>query len=234
MAVHNREEFLNHVAKRLGRPLKLEGVKRPKWSVTPQIDKYKDLSKEELIDMLIKQAQEIGTNVFRTNKDGLVNVLKDAIKEYDGVKIITAKDKRNEDYGLIAFFDSEKDLQVHVWDYELGKDNMRIAEQADIGIIFSDITLAETATVTIFNNKDHGNSIVIMPKDYIAIIPTSTIVPRFTQAASQIHNRIANGEQIETCVSFITGPSNSADIEMVRVVGVHGPVRATYILVDDE
>ena len=233
MTVYNREKFLNHIAKSLGRPRKTERVQRPNWKVTPQTEKYKDKTKEQLIEMLTEQAMEIGVTVKRTKKEELVRVLKEAIKAYGGEKIVTAKDDRNVEYGLTEFHNSEPNLQVHIWDDSIGKENIRIAEQADIGITFSDITLAETATVTIFNNKDNGHSIAIMPKDYIAIIPTSTVVPRFTQAASHIHKRIANGEQIETCVSFITGPSNSADIEMVRVVGVHGPVRATYILVDE-
>lgn len=233
MAVQNREEFLNKLAKRLGRPRKTEGVERPKWSVTPQLKKYNDLSKEGLIEMLIKQAKEIGTEVRRTDKSNLVNELREVIRTFGGNKIITARDVRNDEYGLTAFFSMEKDFQVHVWDYTLGKENVHIAEKADIGITFSDITLAETATVTIFNNKNNGHSIAIMPKDFIAIIPVNTIVPRLTQAVSLIHNRIKNGEQVESCVSFITGPSNSADIEMVRVVGVHGPVRVTYILVDE-
>jgi len=232
MTIQNRERFLDNLAETLGRPRRTEGVVRPEWSVYPQYEVYKGMDQDQLVDVLKKQCEVIHTNFKRTNKIGLPTVLKESILEYQGDLIITSKDKRNQEYRLTQMY-KELDSNVHIWDHKMGKENQVIAERADIGITFSDITLAESATVTLFNNKDNGRSISLLPKTYIAIIPKSTLVPRITQATAQIHQATTNGNDVASCVSFISGPSNSADIEMNLIVGVHGPVKATYIVVDD-
>ena len=53
------------------------------------------------------------------------------------------------------------------------------------------------------------------------------------QASAIIKQKIADGDVIPSCINYVTGPSNSADIEMDLVVGVHGPVKAAYIVVED-
>lgn len=234
MAVQNRDEFLNRLAAKLGRERRTNNVTRPKWSVYPQFEVFKGLSQEELVDIFARYCQVIHTNFKRTNRNELHKVLTETIQEYDGKSIILPNDSRNEDYGIFnCLKEIEPTINYHVWDYKIGKENESIAEQSDIGITFSDITLAETATVTLFHNKHHGRSISLMPKNYIAIIPKNTLVPRMTQAAAVIHEKVKKGELVPSCVSFISGPSNSADIEMKLIVGVHGPVHATYILVDE-
>ncbi|WP_077302930.1 LutC/YkgG family protein [Virgibacillus pantothenticus] len=234
MVIHNQDAFLSNVAAHLGRPRRTSGVKRPTWSVRPQDRVFAGYSKEELIAVLKKQCQAIHTDVVEVKQHELTQALTDTIKRYEGKTVIAANDKRNALYGLDQFYEQlNEKIDVHIWDAQLGKENQIIAERADIGISFSDITLAESATVTLFNDKHHGRSISLLPKSFIAIIPKSTIVPRMTQAARQLHTSVKKGKDVPSCVSFVSGPSNSADIEMNLIVGVHGPIQATYIVVGD-
>ncbi|WP_174614847.1 LutC/YkgG family protein [Virgibacillus ihumii] len=235
MTIQNRESFLDNLASKMGRPRRRDGVERPEWSVRPQDEVLAGATSDELVDVLREHCEVIHTNFKRTDRDGLLTVLRKTIEEFDGKKIVASNDARNKDFNLDELYSilGAEGNEVHLWDEVTGEQNMRVAEQADVGISFSDITLAESGTVTLFNNKHNGRSISLMPRNYIAIIPKSTIVPRMTQAVRQIHADHAKGEEVSSCVSFVTGPSNSADIEMNLIVGVHGPVEVTYIVVDD-
>ncbi|CAM4259408.1 LutC/YkgG family protein [Lederbergia lenta] len=235
MTIQNRDSFLDNVAKSLGRPRLTEGVKRPKWSLSPQWDVYEGYSADQLVDVLERQCIAIHTDFKRTDKAGLSETLKEVIEGYAGKKLIAVNDHRNEEFGLPAIFEElhQKGIHIRIWDSTRGKENQVYAEMADIGITFSDITLAESGTLTLFNDKNNSRTISLLPRVHVAIIPKSTLVPRITQATNRIHEANEQGREVSSCVSFISGPSNSADIEMNLIVGVHGPVQATYIVVDD-
>lgn len=235
--IHNREKFLQRISSKLNRP-KPEKLERPSWSYAPQHEVLKDLSQDELIDVLVKQCELIHTKAYQTTSDKLPNTLQDIIQTESAKSIILSNDKRFEQFGLTDFFKQElsaNGCDIHAWDPALGREkNIANAEQADIGITFSDITLAESGTVVLFSSADTGRTVSLLPTTYIAIIPKSTIVQRMTQATAEVHRRIQRGEAIPSCINFISGPSNSADIEMNLVVGVHGPVRAYYVIVKDK
>lgn len=235
MTIQNRDAFLDKLANSLGRPRITEGVVRPKWSLSPQWEVYAGYSKDELVDVLEKQCEVIHTKFKRTDKAGLSKLIKEVIEGHAGKKVLAANDRRNTEFRVDVIYEELRNdgIDVRLWDSAIGKENQVFAEQADIGITFSDITLAESGTLTLFNDKDNGRSISLLPRVHIAIIPRSTLVPRMTQAVKQIHDANQRGQEVSSCVSFISGPSNSADIEMSLIVGVHGPVEATYIVVDD-
>lgn len=235
--MQNREAFLNKIAKNLGRERITEGVKRPQYKYQPQHEVLKGATAEELVVILKEQCTRIHTDFYTTDNKGLAATLKQIVADYGGGPVLTTKDARFEEFGLTELLSNTwpaEDYEVFEWDPKLGDGNIPIAERSNIGITFSEITLAESGTVVLFSDNDKGRSVSLLPRIYIAIIPKSTLVPRMTQASQIIRGKLQSGEALASCINFVTGPSNSADIELNLVVGVHGPVKAAYIVVDDK
>ncbi|SES35447.1 LutC/YkgG family protein [Salipaludibacillus aurantiacus] len=234
--IHNKDRFLNKVADRLNRKRITEEVQLPTWSKQPQYEVFDGLSQDELLDQFVLQCDAIHTNVIVTEADKLNDDFDKVIQDMGGGSIVHWDDPRFESFGLDSALkkQQEQGTDVHCWNYQLGEANIKKAEQANIGITFSDMTLTESGTVVLFSDKGKGRSVSLLPQRYVAIIPKSTLVPRMTQAAEKIHEIAKEQGRMPSCINFISGPSNSADIELRLVVGVHGPVQATYIVVDDK
>jgi len=234
-SIQNRDLFLSKIAQQLGHSPKTE-LTRPTWQYQPQDRVLKGATKDELVEVLVNQCQFIDTEILKTNTANLSDALQKVVENYGGHSVITWKDERFQSYGLSSLMTEQwpqANIQLYEWDSDQPEENIRQAEKANIGITISEITLAESGTAVLFSSKDKGRSVSFLPENSIILIPKSTIVPRMTQAARFISEKIRNGEQIASCINFITGPSNSADIEMIPVIGVHGPIKATYIVIED-
>ncbi|ANB60541.1 LutC/YkgG family protein [Anoxybacteroides amylolyticum] len=233
--VYNRDTFLQTIARQLGRERITADVRRPNWSYAPQWTVFQGYNQEELLSVLEAQCSHIHTDFVATTADALAPTLRQVVEQYGGGPVVTWDDQRFAQYGLLPLLEEwpNENVDVHIWDASAGRKNIERAEKANVGITFSDITLAESGTVVLFSDAGKGRTVSFLPRTYIAIVPKSTIVPRMTQAAAFIHEQIETGQLVPSCINFITGPSNSADIEMNLVVGVHGPVKAAYIVITD-
>ncbi|GEL06811.1 LutC/YkgG family protein [Salisediminibacterium halotolerans] len=234
--IQNKETFLTNIADQLGRKRKTEGVERPQWSKSPQHDVFAGMSQDEMLDRFVLQCDKIHTNVVVIPQKDLASSFERVVSDMGSGSIVHWNDPRFETYGLKETLKKQEDAGVDVfeWNPDLGHKNIEKAEQANIGVTFSDTTLAESGTVVLHSNAGKGRSVSLLPQRYIAIIPKSTLVPRMTQAAEKLHELADENGRTPSCVNFISGPSNSADIELRLVVGVHGPVQATYIVIDDQ
>jgi len=234
--IENRDAFLSKIAQQLGRAPKTE-LAQPIWQYQPQDRVLKDATKDELVEVLVEQCKNIHTDIVLTDTANLTKDLQKVVDNYGGHTVVTWKDERFERYGLTSFMTehwSQMGIQLYEWNPAQHEENIRQAEKANIGITISEITLAESGTAVLFSSKNKGRSVSFLPEKSIILIPKSTIVPRMTQAARFIREKIRDGEQIASCINLITGPSNSADIEMILIVGVHGPIKATYIVIEDQ
>ncbi len=226
--VVHQDQFIQKLSNILGREMPAS-LERPAYQNAPQLDVFKDLSQDELVMELQKQAERNLTGVTVTTATLLPQVLKEKLAEFGEGQTIIWDDERYEQFGL-----TEVLKDAYKWDVSKGKQNISVADKALNAVAFSDITMAETAAVVHYHNAKHGRTFSFLPENYIVIVPKSTIVPRMTQATKIIHDQISAGKLVPSCINFICGPSNSADIELNKVVGVHGPVRSAYIVVEDK
>ena len=235
MTIQNRDQFLNTIANSLGRPVRTK-VDRPQWKYLPQHEVLKNASQDELVEVLKEQCKNIHTVCLQTTTANLTNSLHQVVTDFGGQSVVAWKDERFDNFGVSPLFKQwqESGIKFYEWNSKDPEQNIREAEKANIGITISEITLAESATAVLYSHPNRGRTMNFLPEKSIVLIPKSSIVPRMTQAAQQIHKQIESGEQVPSCILFMSGPSNSADIEMVLIVGVHGPVKATYIVIEDQ
>ncbi|HET7038006.1 MAG TPA: LUD domain-containing protein, partial [Thermomicrobiaceae bacterium] len=107
--------------------------------------------------------------------------------------------------------------------------------EAGMGISGANFAIAETGTIGIVTNEGNADLVTTLPPIHVAVFGVEKIVPRLDDAATilKLLPRSGTAQQITSYVSFITGPSRSSDIELVPVVGVHGPKELHLVLLDN-
>lgn len=106
---------------------------------------------------------------------------------------------------------------------------------AGMGISGANIAIAQTGGIVIVSNEGNGRLCTTLPPVHVAMVGVEKIVPSMDDALEilKILSRNATGQRQTSYVSWITGPSRSADIELALAVGVHGPVEQHIILLDN-
>ena len=103
-----------------------------------------------------------------------------------------------------------------------------IFDQVQAGITGADFGIAESATIAIAHNKDQARLVSLAPILHIAIVPVDRIVPVYEQAIEKFFSKKG---QYPSQFVFISGPSQTGDIQGVLFKGMHGPRKVIVILV---
>lgn len=104
---------------------------------------------------------------------------------------------------------------------------------ARYGITFAQGGIAETATIVQPCSEKCGRSISLLPTVHIAIVNAADVKATMGDWLAVLDEEGAPaGENLSSQICFISGPSATADIELVRVEGVHGPMAVHYIVIE--
>lgn len=231
MDAQNRENFLNKLAERMGRPRQLVPEPMPAPLNDYATTRLTDLDPQALCQTFIESAKAMMVDVLETNEAEAKSAVLSACEKYGGGPIILTGDERLEQLGITQ--DVQANYDADIWLPQNGDENLKHAEQANIGINYAEYGLAESGGVVLFSGKDKGRSVSLLPEKSIVVVRKSLVLPRVAQLAKILHDKAVLGERMPSCVNIISGPSSTADIELVKVVGVHGPTTKVYVVIDD-
>ena len=93
-----------------------------------------------------------------------------------------------------------------------------------VGITSADFCVADTATLVLRTTPGQPRSVSLVPSIHIAVITVDQIVADFGELYAALRWQHSGGSMdLTTCMTFISGPSKTADIEATLVHGAHGP-----------
>jgi L-lactate dehydrogenase complex protein LldG len=101
----------------------------------------------------------------------------------------------------------------------------------DVGVTTAQAGIAETGTLILEAEKERHRLVSLLPPVHIAIVRARDIHLTIGDALTSLHGGDQN--QLSRAITFITGPSRTADIELTLTVGVHGP-KELYVIIIDE
>jgi L-lactate dehydrogenase complex protein LldG len=94
----------------------------------------------------------------------------------------------------------------------------------DLGVTEADYLLPETGTLVLRSSAMQPRAVSLLPRIHLAIVRPDMLRPDLHQVFAQARE----GHYL----LFITGPSRTADIELITTLGVHGPKNLYVWMID--
>lgn len=101
---------------------------------------------------------------------------------------------------------------------------------ADCGLTSAQFGIAETGTLVLCSADERHRLASLLPARHVCVLPRSHLLGTLAEALAAVHR---DGSPSSRTITFVTGPSRTADIELTLVVGVHGPKFLHVLLLDD-
>jgi L-lactate dehydrogenase complex protein LldG len=252
----NQTEFINNIKQALGHSAgDLE--RNRKFFDLPMSEKDQTIlkgiknrtpeEKEILLETMIDAAKPINLNVIvlpdvSSVTSAIVDLVREKEPEWGHKKSVAAwKHPLIASLNLTAAL-SGQDVSVYFTEFEDGEmeDDLSIETREKlrqhiidsyIGITSADFCMADTATLVMRTRPGQARSVSLLPLIHVAVIERDQIIADLKELYVLIkwdpeHQK----EGLTNCMTFISGPSKTADIEATMVHGAHGP-REVYIFV---
>lgn len=234
MAHTAREEVLSRIRAALKREAPQEGLSSPSPPADPRCEKG-DERRERLIEQFAAELTRVGGHLFRAASLAAASEYVERLTLSAGARRVIGWDSALVE--SIAPADLFERMGVEFLpDRAAGtaSDFVRAAIDSEIGITAADYALADTGTLVLISGPGRARAASLVPPVHLAVVDARRIISGLDDLFLLLAET-SNGSASHpaSAITFITGPSRTADIELTLVVGVHGPQQLHVILLAD-
>ncbi len=216
-------------------------------AILDRIKNRSEAERQQLLDRFIEMAAPINLNVMvLKDEDSVAAAIADIIRNKDPEwgdpkSIVAWKHPLIERLCLPDALAVEK-MPLYVTDLDArqleGYSEKEKREQlrkqvieSYIGITSADFCMADTATLVMRTRPGQARSVSLVPSIHIGVIYLNQIIWDLKELYALLNfDSEAQKEGLTNCLTFISGPSKTADVEATMVQGAHGP-REVYVYV---
>jgi len=112
------------------------------------------------------------------------------------------------------------------------KDYTGPASTAELGISGADYGLADTGTLVLRASPTQDRVTSLLPPVHVAIMESKHILSSSEDLIVKLMLELEEKGDLDSCLTLITGPSLTADIELNLVLGIHGP-RELHVIISN-
>ncbi len=104
---------------------------------------------------------------------------------------------------------------------------------APAGLSCAELAIAETGSVLLADNSLAARVVSMLTLTHFVIVSEHKLVPLLDEAGRLLQQLTKTGPDQRHYISFVTGPSRTADIERTLTIGVQGPKALCVLVVQD-
>lgn len=222
---NSREAILHTIRKGLkGASSEENFTKRNFSNEAQEIQQLIGEQQSNLKSQFISELSNVNTNILETSDETEINKIILNLAEEKKLKSFSIWESQ-----YLKEIKLKRTLKDEGLKLITAKNKNRIAD-SDIGITEVDYAIADTGTLVLLANKNQPRSVSLLPPIHLAIVREGNLVRNINDLFIILKSKLEEGADMTSCMTFITGPSRTADIELNLTLGVHGPKELNVII----
>jgi len=174
------------------------------------------LDRPALLSLMVERLREYGADVTETTSADLISAIAEQVLKSGRRTFIVPPGLQLEWPATGARFRVDRDLP---------HDEI---ETCDGVVTAAFAGIADSGTIALHHSATEGRRVIsLLPDWHLCILRSSQVVETLPEY-------FALCQQPPALATYISGPSATADIEMTRIKGVHGPRFLSVILINDD